>query len=100
MGREERLSKNYRGVIIEESLEERSVLNRLKILETKVDTLTDYHKTPWLKRWTKHRPAKHSSRICLEDKNVIYNLVLRVEFTGSRFAVLPHGVRLIYPIGI
>ncbi len=49
-----RLSKSYRGVIIEESLEDKSILSELKILETEVENITDRDKTPWLMRWTKH----------------------------------------------
>ncbi len=54
MRRKERLSKPYGGVIIEESLEDKSILSKLKILETEVENVTDRHKTPWLMRWTKH----------------------------------------------
>lgn len=45
---------NYRGVIIEESLENTSILKEVKILETKVEPITPDHKTPWLKQWTIH----------------------------------------------
>jgi len=44
----------YKGVIIEESLQDTSVLHHLKILETKVEPTTSKHKTPWLKMWTLH----------------------------------------------
>ncbi len=43
---------NFKGVIIEESLENKDVLKEIKILETKVEPITDEHKTPWLKQWT------------------------------------------------
>jgi len=43
---------NYKGVIIEESLENKEILEELKILETKVESVTEEHKTPWLKKWT------------------------------------------------
>ena len=45
---------NYKGVIIEESLETKDVLERIKILSTKVEQVVDKHKTPWLKQWTMH----------------------------------------------
>lgn len=45
---------NYTGVIIEESLENRDVLNNVKILSTKVEEVTEGHKTPWVKQWTLH----------------------------------------------
>lgn len=44
----------YHGVIIEESLENKDVLKKLKILSTTVEVVTDEHKTPWLSQWTLH----------------------------------------------
>jgi peroxiredoxin len=49
-----RLLGSYRGVIIEESLEDKSILGELRILETEVEKVTDHNKTPWLKLWTRH----------------------------------------------
>ena len=43
---------DYKGVIIEESLENKDVLKEVNILETEVKPVTDEHKTPWLKQWT------------------------------------------------
>jgi hypothetical protein len=43
---------NYKGVIIEESLDNKSVLSKVKILETKVEKITPKHKTPWILQWT------------------------------------------------
>lgn len=43
---------NYKGVIIEESLEDSSILRGLGVLETKVELITPEHKTPWLSQWT------------------------------------------------
>ncbi len=45
---------NYQGVIIEESLGDKSVLKKLKILETKVEKVSLKHRTPWIKQWTLH----------------------------------------------
>lgn len=45
---------NYKGVIIEESLGDNSVLQEVKILGTKVEKVIGDHKTPWLKQWTLH----------------------------------------------
>ena len=45
---------NYKGVIIEESLENKDILKDVKILETKVEEVTEEHKTPWIKQWTLH----------------------------------------------
>ena len=44
--------ENYQGVIIEESLENKEVLKKIKIISTKVELITEEHKTPWLLRWT------------------------------------------------
>ena len=48
------MPQTYKGVIIEESLEDKSVLQDLKILETKIEEITEDHKTPWVKQWTLH----------------------------------------------
>ena len=45
---------NYKGVVIEESLQDLKILKRLKIITTKVEQVTGSHKTPWLKQWTLH----------------------------------------------
>lgn len=45
---------NYKGVIIEESLDNKSCFKDLKIVSTKVEPVTESHKTPWLKQWTLH----------------------------------------------
>ena len=48
------MPQNYEGVIIEESLEDKSVLQDVKILETTIKPVTENHKTPWIKQWTLH----------------------------------------------
>ncbi|OGE76545.1 MAG: hypothetical protein A3K06_02115 [Candidatus Doudnabacteria bacterium RIFCSPHIGHO2_01_52_17] len=45
---------NYRGTIIEESLRNKQILESVKILQTKVERVTEKHKTPWIKQWTLH----------------------------------------------
>ncbi len=44
----------YQGVIIEESLENKDILKKVKIISTKVEPVTDDHKTPWISQWTLH----------------------------------------------
>ena len=44
----------YKGVIIEESLADKSILSKVKIESTKIEPITPEHKTPWLKQWTLH----------------------------------------------
>jgi len=42
------------GVIIEESLEDKSVLKNVKIISTEVEKVTEEDKTPWVEQWTLH----------------------------------------------
>ena len=44
----------YKGTIIEESLENKNVLKKIKILKTEEEKVTAEHETPWLKKWTLH----------------------------------------------
>ena len=45
---------SFKGVIIEESLADRSVLNDdVKIVATRTERVTTEHMTPWLKQWTR-----------------------------------------------
>ena len=44
----------FNGVIIEESLKDRSVLSDANIISTKVVPVTEKHKTPWVRQWTMH----------------------------------------------
>ena len=45
---------NYKGIVIEESLQDLKILKRLKILTTEVEQVAESHKAPWLKQWTLH----------------------------------------------
>ena len=53
----------YRGVIIEESLEDKDVLKEVRILSTKVEPVTEKHKTPRIKQWTLHTVEIPEDRI-------------------------------------
>ncbi len=46
--------KNFTGVIIEESLENKDILKKVKIISTEIEKVTPEHKTPWIKQWTLH----------------------------------------------
>jgi len=46
---------NYNGTIIEESLGDKNLLNKVKIVSTKIESVTEHHQTPWLKQWTLHK---------------------------------------------
>ena len=50
----QKINMNYEGVIIEESLEDKSVLSEVKIVKTKTEVVSEKHKTPWVNQWTKH----------------------------------------------
>ncbi len=45
---------NFNGIIIEESLENKDVLQKVKIIKTEIEEVTEEHKTPWVKQWTLH----------------------------------------------
>ena len=45
---------NFTGVIIEESLTDKSVLDGVRIVSTTIEPVTEEHKTPWVKQWTIH----------------------------------------------
>ena len=42
---------NFKGVIIEESLENKGCPQKVKILSTKVESGEKEHETPWLSQW-------------------------------------------------
>lgn len=48
------MANNFFGTIIEESLENKAVLEKVTIVKTKIEKVTEKHKTPWLKQWTLH----------------------------------------------
>lgn len=48
------MTEKFIGVIIEESLEKKDILKRLRIIKTKIEKVTKRHKSPWLKQWTLH----------------------------------------------
>jgi hypothetical protein len=41
-------------VIIEESLENKRILKKIRIVSTRIERVTEKHKTSWLSRWTLH----------------------------------------------
>lgn len=43
---------NYKGVIIEESLNDNSIINELEIVDTYIGRTTAREATPWLEQWT------------------------------------------------
>lgn len=60
---------SYKGVIIEESLENKEVLSKVNIISTKVEQVTEKHKTPWIEKWTLHTvevPEERAEEIAKE----------------------------------
>lgn len=75
---------DYNGVIIEESLADTAVLEKLRILSTKVEPVTKGHKTPWLSQWTLHTvevPDERAGEIAMD-----ISLALDPEHGGSWYA--------------
>jgi len=65
---------NYLGTIIVESLENKSVLDDVKILSTKIEEVEDEHHTPWLKQWTLHKveiPEKKAQEVAEKISGII-----------------------------
>ena len=63
------MSKTFTGVIIEESLEKKDILKKVKIIKTKVEKVTPEHHTPYLKKWTLHTveiPEKKADEVAEE----------------------------------
>ena len=44
----------FTGVIIEESLDNKEILKKVKIIKTKIEKVSKEHQTPWIKQWTLH----------------------------------------------
>ena len=60
---------NFQGVIIEESLENKGLLKKIKIVSTKIEQVTHEHQTPWLSQWTLHSveiPEDNAQKIAEE----------------------------------
>ena len=48
------MNQNCKGVIIEESLDDKKVFGIAHIVSTKIESVVEKHKTPCLKQWTLH----------------------------------------------
>ena len=59
---------NYTGIIIEESLRQSDVLNKLKIISTEIEEVTRSHNTPWVSVWT-----IHTIEILEKDAEIVAN---------------------------
>lgn len=64
----------FKGIVIEESLSDRSVLDSVKIIHTEIEQVTEGFKTPWLKQWTLYTveiPEDHASIVAEELSHAI-----------------------------
>jgi len=61
---------DYRGIVIEESLEDSSVLWDLTIVSTKVSPVVEKHQTPWVKQWTMHTVEIPEAQVAVVAKRI------------------------------
>ena len=61
---------NFRGIIIEESLRDKSILKNVHIVKTEIEKVTDKHNTPWLKKWTLHTIEVSEKKIMELSENI------------------------------
>ena len=85
----------FKGIIVEESLENKDVLRDVHILKTEISPVEEKDKTPWLEQWTLHTIeisednvediaekisaaiyADHSNNWYADFKNEIYHYVI------------------------
>src|SRR5438045_737129 len=45
---------DYQGEVIEESLKDPGIIKSLPVTTTRIEQVTERHRTPWLKQWTLH----------------------------------------------
>ena len=81
--------ENYKGVVIEESLENKKVLKKMKIVSTEVEKVTEKHKTPWIKQWTLHDveiPEENAEEVAEElSKSLDAEHNWYADFKNSKF---------------
>ena len=84
--------KSFIGVIIEESLENKEVLKKVKILKTKIEKVTEKHKTPWVKQWTFHTvevPENQADTVAKElSKSLDSQHAWYADFKNDRIAYI------------
>ena len=59
----------FTGTIIEESLENKIILKKIKITKTRIEKVSEKHKTPWIKQWTLHTveiPENQADKVAKE----------------------------------
>lgn len=91
---------SYRGVVIEESLVDRSVLDHLTIVATRCEQVTPEHRTPWLTQWTLHMvdvPDDEAREVADLLAEVLGPNSWYADFRNDQrhFIVFPHKVFLV-----
>lgn len=88
---------DYEGVIIEESLEDTSAMDGIKVVSTKVEPITKEHKTPWLKQWTLHTvsiPSNEADKMAKKLSHHLADNYWYVDFKNDRihYIIFPNKV--------
>ena len=74
-------NSSFVGAIIEESLENKLILKKVRVLSTKIEKVTEKHRTPWISQLTLHTieiPENRAKEIAekisksLDSKHVWY----------------------------
>lgn len=68
------MNDKYTGIIIEESLEKKEVLKKVKIVKTKIEKVTESHKTPWIRQWTLHTVEIQENQALIVAKDLSQSL--------------------------
>lgn len=88
---------DYEGVIIEESLSDKTVLKDVQIISTKVEPVTKKHNTPWLKQWTLHTvviPVDKASKVAKTISKALQPNYWYVDFKNdtTHYIIFPNKV--------
>jgi hypothetical protein len=80
---------NYKGIIIEESLENKDVLRDVQILKTEIFPVEEKDKTPWVENWTLHTVEITEDKV--EEIAGKISQALDGKHAGSWFADFENG---------
>lgn len=93
------MSDTFIGVIIEESLVDKSILKKVNIVKTKVEQVTEKHKTPWLKQWTLHTveiPEDMAGVIANELSNSLHPSYWYADFKNKTYHYIIFRNKIFY----
>tara|TARA_Y100000310_G_C20123763_1_gene552682 strand:- start:140 stop:535 length:396 start_codon:yes stop_codon:yes gene_type:complete len=68
------MNDSFKGVIIEESLIDKRVLDGVEIVNTRVEEVTEKHKTPWVNQWTLHTVNVSKDKVDLVAEEISESL--------------------------